>query len=186
MDEPCIGQCSSTDPYIRVIWVINARAQTRLTQSFPNTKASIHSYIPQFHRSGGRRNDSLQRHSICSNPNIRIVPSTDWTRATNEQFWNATVTMTTNTVTMTMVALSAAMNFDGLRAGFALDVAAPVILAVASLTNLDRLGLVATSAAHRSTTTAAAWIFVAGPEWKVHIQRQLTTLMCGIRSQCRQ
>lgn len=71
-------------------------------------------------------------------------------------FWYAT--------TMTTITLSAAMDFDGLRTGLALDVAAPVILAIAPLSHLDSLGLVAPSAAHRATAAAAGWVFVAGTE----------------------
>jgi len=58
---------------------------------------------------------------------------------------------------------SASINLHGLSAGLALDIAAPVVLAVAVVTHDDGLDGVSTTAAHRLTALSPSRINLAHP-----------------------
>jgi len=61
------------------------------------------------------------------------------------------------------VLLSAAADLDGLGAGLALDVTAPVVLAVTVMAHNHRLHRVATTTAHRLTTFRTGRLFFTHP-----------------------
>lgn len=59
--------------------------------------------------------------------------------------------------------LSTAIDVDSFRARATLDVATPVVLAVAAMSYLDRLYRVSTPAAHRSAASRPGMILLAFP-----------------------